>query len=208
MNKYRLFSHFLVVNTIGLAFTLVVYFNGWFGRLREADSSGISFVILGLFALALLSVTRQAFILSSEMDRLAACGNGDLERLRHTLRTNSAALRALEIRLFSRIGHIRTLSNALVVLGLIGTVVGFIMVAAEVNAETAGDVARAGELIGALLHGMGVAFYTTLVGAVCSLWLSMNFQILHSAIASLLVSMMADIDEPASDASLALPRSA
>jgi biopolymer transport protein ExbB/TolQ len=111
--------------------------------------------------------------------------------------TDSNAVRALEIRLFSRITHIRTIGNGLVVLGLIGTVIGFILVAAEVNSDNAADVSQVGALVGALLHGMGVAFYTTLAGAVCSLWLSLNYQILHTGTAGLLAVLLESAAAPA-----------
>ena len=103
------------------------------------------------------------------------------------------------MRLFSHITHIRTIGNGLVVLGLIGTVIGFILVSSNVDADTAADVGQVGSLVSSLLHGMGVAFYTTLVGAVFSLWLSINYQILHTATANLIATLLtaADDVEPA-----------
>jgi biopolymer transport protein ExbB/TolQ len=194
VNEYRLFSHFLIINLAGLGLLLLAYFNGWFDRVIEADSSYISLVILGLFIFALFSATRHVLTLSNELDRLDAGDSEQLEQLRRSLKRSSNALRALEIQVFSRISHLRTIGNGLVVLGLIGTVVGFIIVAAGIDAESAGDVNRVGSLIGVLLHGLGVAFYTTLVGAVFSLWLSLNYQILHSGAAALLAALMAESD--------------
>ncbi|MGI9332446.1 MAG: MotA/TolQ/ExbB proton channel family protein [Gammaproteobacteria bacterium] len=194
MYKYRLISKFLAINLAGAAFVALAYLNGWCAKVIEADSSHITFAIAGLFVLALVSATHRVMSISRELDRVHADDSEYRHRYRLALRKGGNASRALEIRLLSRIGHIRTIGNGLVVLGLIGTVVGFILVAANVDADTAADVGQVGSLVGALLHGMGVAFYTTLVGAAFSLWLSMNYQILHSATANLLAAMLAMAD--------------
>lgn len=63
-------------------------------------------------------------------------------------------------------------ANAAVVLGLIGTVTGFIIAFSGVDAESVATVAGTTAMVTALVSGMGVAFYTTLMGAVVYLWLS------------------------------------
>lgn len=198
VNRYQLTCNFLAINLGGTAFVVLACLNGWSTTVIEADSSRICFAIVGLFVLALASTTRCVMSVSRELQRVRATDGTRREHYRSALRQGGNASRALEIRLFSRIGHIRTIGNGLVVLGLIGTVIGFILVAANVNADTAADVGQVGSLVGALLHGMGVAFYTTLVGAVFSLWVSMNYQILHTATANLLATILdaADGIEP------------
>jgi hypothetical protein len=62
--------------------------------------------------------------------------------------------------------------NAAVVLGLIGTVTGFIIAFSGVDAESVSTVAGTTAMVTSLVSGMGVAFYTTLMGAVVYLWLS------------------------------------
>ena len=69
---------------------------------------------------------------------------------------------------------VRFIANSLVVLGLIGTVVGFIRALDGVNPSAAGDAAQTTAMVSALVAGMGVALYTTLVGSVLGLWLLMN----------------------------------
>lgn len=194
MYKYRFVSQFLAINIAGIGFFLLAWINGWVARVIEADSSYVSFVILALFVFALISITRRVFIISHELDLLHSntTASARLEKYRLALKNSSSASRALEIRMFSRITHIRSIGNGLVVLGLIGTVIGFILVAAEVNVDTAQDVSQVGGLVGALLHGMGVAFYTTLVGAIFSLWLSVNYQILHTGTALVTAAFMTE----------------
>ena len=196
MNKYRLLGYFLTINCAGLGVLVLAYLNGWVAQVIAADSSYISYIIFGLFIVALLSAGRRILLISSELDYLHSHSDEHLQQYRQALSRNHNAQRALEINLFARISHIRTIGNGLVVLGLIGTVIGFILVAGEVNADSASDVGQVGALVGALLHGMGVAFYTTLVGAIFSLWLSLNYQLLQNGTAALITAVISDSGAP------------
>jgi len=62
----------------------------------------------------------------------------------------------------------------LVFLGLIGTVVGFMIALSGVPMEAASTPEAANATVKALLSGLGTALGTTLVGAVSSLWLGIN----------------------------------
>ena len=66
------------------------------------------------------------------------------------------------------------IAEKLVFLGLVGTVVGFIMALAGVTAETAMDSSAIPAMIGGLVAGMGTALYTTLVGSIGYLWLDLH----------------------------------
>lgn len=69
-------------------------------------------------------------------------------------------------------------SEWLVTLGLIGNVVGFVIALSGVSTADVGSAEGAQKIAQELLSGMGVAFYSTLVGAVTALWLSVNRRIL------------------------------
>lgn len=75
---------------------------------------------------------------------------------------------------------LRWIASALVMLGLIGTVVGFIEALLGVNATTAGDPAAIAPMVAALVSGMGTALYTTLIGATLNLWLLLNVRIIEA----------------------------
>jgi len=64
-------------------------------------------------------------------------------------------------------------------LGLVGTIVGFIIAFSSIDASRAGDPTAATEMVTNTLLGMGVALMTTLVGALGNLWLSVNIRILE-----------------------------
>lgn len=65
--------------------------------------------------------------------------------------------------------------NTVTMLGLIGTVVGFIIAFSNVDANAAQDTDAAMAMISTILQGMGVALYTTLAGGIGWLVLKTNF---------------------------------
>lgn len=62
----------------------------------------------------------------------------------------------------------------LVTLGLIGNVIGFIIALQNIDTGSLGSAEGVQKVAAALLAGMGVAFCSTLVGAVGALWISVN----------------------------------
>jgi biopolymer transport protein ExbB/TolQ len=95
-------------------------------------------------------------------------------------------LAVVRIQLVQRISVIRHIAGNLVLLGLIGTVVGFIIALSAVDPTTAGDVRSVAPMVAALVNGMSTALYTTLVGSILHIWLMCNHQLLASATARLL----------------------
>jgi hypothetical protein len=76
------------------------------------------------------------------------------------------------------VGTIRYIGGLLVMMGLIGTVVGFVIALSGVDPQKAGELSGISGMLAALIEGMGVALYTTLAGAVLSIWLSVKHRIL------------------------------
>lgn len=66
-------------------------------------------------------------------------------------------------------------TNMLVKLGLLGTVIGFILMLSSVMAIESFDIADAQGLLGRMTIGMGVALNTTMLGLVCSMLLGMQY---------------------------------
>jgi len=93
---------------------------------------------------------------------------------------------SLRTNLMARLGVVRQIASTLVLLGLIGTVIGFIMSLGGIKPEVASDPSAVAEMISTLIQGMSVALYTTLVGAVLNIWLTVNFSILHTGTQRLL----------------------
>ncbi len=74
-------------------------------------------------------------------------------------------------------GFANWIAPALVYIGLIGTIVGISLVFVEVTPESAGEVTAAVPLVAGLIQGIGIALYTTLLGSVGYLWLSLNIHL-------------------------------
>ncbi|TGR84597.1 hypothetical protein EN866_32850 [Mesorhizobium sp. M2D.F.Ca.ET.223.01.1.1] len=73
-----------------------------------------------------------------------------------------------------RTGHLERTEVWLVTLGLIGNVVGFIIALQNIDTGSLGTAEGVQKVAASLLAGMGVAFCSTLVGAVSALWISVN----------------------------------
>ena len=71
-------------------------------------------------------------------------------------------------------------AQSLVVLGLIGTFVGFAIAVQGINQDAIGTAEKASDMIATLAFGLGIAIYTTITGAILGLWLDSNRRlILH-----------------------------
>jgi len=93
---------------------------------------------------------------------------------------------SLRLKLSQRITIVRHVGNSLVVLGLIGTVVGFIIALSGVDPETVAEAEKVSVMVATLIQGMSTALVTTLVGAVLNIWLMANYQLLASGTANLI----------------------
>ena len=193
MRRYLLLYRFLIVNIVGAALLGLAGAQGWIARIAEADPTGLVFVIFGVFAVGLALCGYRLFKTSSALNRLEEGGRVDLPdewTARAPVRPEFMA-EALKARLFSRIAVVRQIAAALVVLGLIGTVAGFIIALSGVSAEDAGTLAAVQPMISTLISGMSVALYTTLEGAVLGLWLTVNYRMLATGTSTLYSELLA-----------------
>ncbi|MBZ9659754.1 MotA/TolQ/ExbB proton channel family protein [Mesorhizobium sp. ESP-6-4] len=80
-----------------------------------------------------------------------------------------------------RTAHIERSEVWLVTLGLIGNVIGFIIALQHIDTGSLGSAEGVQKVAASLLAGMGVAFCSTLVGAVAALWISVNGWVVGAA---------------------------
>ena len=80
----------------------------------------------------------------------------------------------------------RHLAGSLVFLGLIGTVIGFIIALSGVDPTKVADAENIAPMVSALIGGMSTALVTTLVGSVLNIWLMANYQMLATGTAHLI----------------------
>jgi hypothetical protein len=192
MHHWLLWSRFAALNLVGIAGLFLVWINGWVDRIVLGDSSRISIIIFALFLIGLVASAWRIDKVTRELDYLRMGEGGRLSDYRRAIGnvSSSSATRSLELRLFSRIAFIRHIANTLVLLGLIGTVVGFVLALTDINADMASDVNQVSRMVGTLIEGMGVALYTTLVGSVLNVWLAANYQLVATGTANLAAALI------------------
>jgi hypothetical protein len=169
---------------------------GWLDNLLTSHLRELSFVIAAVFLYGLSLCGLRIWRSSRDLNN-AAAGRPDarspvgryLAQVADGGPDSRAPLgAALRMKLTDRVVGVRHIANALVFLGLIGTVIGFIVALSGVDPETANKVENISPMISTLINGMSVALYTTLVGAVLYVWLMLNYRILVSGTVDLIAA--------------------
>ena len=178
----------------------------------NSDRSYISWVILGVYTLASchwlwssLHLTRERQRFSElEEARLRGDPNVAMEdgllgefftRLGEKSDDNpDALLTAFGDELANRhaIGHF--VSDVLLKLGLLGTVVGFILMLLPVGEIEDFDPSMMQQLLSAMSGGMAVALYTTIAGLVTSTLLKLQYHVVDTSAADLVTRLQVFVD--------------
>lgn len=195
-----LLLRFTILNVTGFALLAMVWLEGWLEPLLEADRlTHMCKLIFAVFLIGLVRAGREAVRLAHELDQLergpaAAPGSRVaqyLAAIRGQDSTGRASLaRAMELRLVHKIAPVRHLAGRLVLLGIIGTILGFIIALyGGIDAEAAGKVEAVGPMVAAVLQGIGMAFFKTLTGSVLNLWLMASYRLLEGATVQLVTHL-------------------
>lgn len=197
LSKYRYLLAFrwLVINLVGFTILGLAYLNGWIDMVLAADKTYISVLIFAVFLWGLLIAGVRIFKTSKEINHAKERSSDSkwaklVNNMHSESMDSSQIIEALKLKMFARISVVKWLANALVLMGLIGTVIGFIIALSGVVPESAGDISVIGKMVAILISGMGTALYTTLVGAVTNLWLMANYHILSEGTANLLATLL------------------
>jgi hypothetical protein len=196
--RYLLLLRFAVVNLVALALFGAAWLKGWVALILAGDSTHLVLLIAAVFAYGLVRCAGKIYTASFELNRVREPPLSGPSQLRtyldnirgHDAQSRAISAAALKMRLLSEIGSIRHIANSLVFLGLLGTVIGFIMALSGVDADTAGDVKSIAPMVTTLIDGMSVALYTTLVGAVLNIWLMLNYRLLEGGTVALLTGIV------------------
>ncbi len=196
--RYLLLLRFTLFNLASFALFGVAWTQGWVILVAQADQTGLSAAIFAVFAVGLVLCAAKVWRVSSELNCLrndTACKGSWARSYLRDIQGRSAGSRAifastLRAKVFIRIAVVRNIANSLVLLGLVGTVLGFIIALSGVDPQAATDVSAISPMVSRLLAGMSVALYTTLVGAVLNLWLSVNYQLLSGGAVALVTALI------------------
>jgi hypothetical protein len=198
VHSYLLALRFCIINVVAVALLGAAWLEGWLTMLVVADTTHLVAAIAGVFVVGLVLCARIALQLSGELNQVKARqprpssrAAGYLEAIADRDGQSRAMLAStLRMKLASRITPVRHVANSLVILGLIGTVVGFIIALSGVDPETAAEVSSIGPMVSTLIDGMSVALHTTLVGAVLNVWLMLNYRLVESGTVRLLTAIV------------------
>ncbi len=197
-HRHLLVFQFAVVNLAAFALLGAAYLQGWIATIVKADGTGLSVAISMVFLAGLAICAGKVWRISRELDcvrnydpcRRSWAANYLAEVAGRGAGSRAITGSALRVKIANRIAAVRHVANSLVLLGLIGTVLGFVIALSGVDPETAGDVRAVAPMVTALIRGMSVALFTTLVGAVLNLWLTVNYHILSGGAVRLLTGLV------------------
>ena len=206
-HRYLLVLRFALLNLVGFALLGAAYVQGLVHDVIDADRTYLSVLIFLVFLGGLAICARKVWQTSRELNSLrgrdAAVASPAMRHLAPLLGRNAESRSnltgALRLRLFHRIAIVRNIANTLVLLGLIGTVLGFIIALSGVDPERVADIDAIAPMVSTLIRGMSTALYTTLVGAILNVWLTANHQLLASGTVKLTTALVEHAEHHARD---------
>jgi biopolymer transport protein ExbB/TolQ len=195
--RHLLVLRFALFNMVTFGFLGVAHVNGYLNMIVEADKTGLSIAIFTVFIAGLAMCTYKIAEVNRDLnaasDRNPAANSlaaRHVEKLRGKAAEGRSVLAgAMRLTLSHRIAVIRHIANSLVLLGLIGTVIGFIIALSGVDPQKASEFESISPMVSTLIQGMSTALYTTLVGAVLNLWLMVNYQMLATGTVRLITTL-------------------
>jgi len=185
----------LVVTGVELFVWFYLTAQGMLQQMIEVDASHVSLAILLIYVLASLWFLKIAYNTSRQYrdigqpsgasDRLIKAFFRDISQL-PTQETRQAQLDVLDIRLRSGYAFGFIVADLMLKLGLLGTVIGFIIMLGSLTNLNSVDITVMQSLLADMSSGMKVALYTTLVGMLAGIVLNIKFNLLDWSVDHLL----------------------
>lgn len=196
--RYLLIARFALVNIVAFALFVAAYLQGWLDGLFADNLREMLAVIFLVFLYGLVHCGIMIWRYNVELNDVAAgepsassfAGKYLAQVEGVGSNSRSMLLGTLRLKLTNKIVVVRNVANALILLGLIGTVIGFIIALSGVDPKAAAQVENVAKMISTLISGMSVALYTTLIGSVLYVWLIVNYGILTSGTVNLIAAIV------------------
>jgi hypothetical protein len=187
-HRYLLVLRFALINIIAAGLVTAIYLRGWLDAAFSGYTLWCSLLIIGVFLFGLVLAAMRVWRTSVELNdikagtpRPASKAAKYLSTIQHgTSESRVIATNVLRLRLSQYISIVYHVANMLVFLGLVGTVIGFIIALSGVDPRSAVTVESVAPMVSTLITGMSIALYTTLIGAVLHVWLMINYRLLAS----------------------------
>lgn len=189
LHRYLLVLRVALFNVVAFGFLAAIFLQGWLDGVRDRYTGWLCSVIFMVFLFGLGTCVVRSLRVSRELNDIRAGFIQPGSRAAKYLSTiigrgpesRSLSANMLRMRMANYISLIRHTANSLVFLGLVGTVIGFIIALSAVDPQSSVAVDNIAPMVTTLIHGMSVALYTTLLGAVLHLWLMVNYRMLATA---------------------------
>jgi len=187
--RYLLFLQFILVNVVSTALCAAAWLEGWLSDALSGYSLWLCLLIIAVFIYGLAICGWRLWQAVREIDDLHAgairsvsCAAWYLAQVRGAGAENRAtACGLLRLRLAQPASGVRHIAGILIMLGLVGTVIGFIVALSGVDPQQVPTVENVAPMVARLINGMSIALYTTLFGSVLHLWLMITQRILAMA---------------------------
>ncbi len=188
LHRYLLVLRFALVNLVAVGMLGAIYLQGWLDGALLDYTLWLSLGIFGVFLFGMILCGAKIWRVSRELNDVKVGTPkpaSTASRYFGTIQGRAAESRSisantLRLKLGDHIGIVSYIANTLVFLGLVGTVIGFIVALSGVDPQATTSVDKVAPMVTTLIHGMSIALYTTLIGSVLHVWLMMNHRILAS----------------------------
>ncbi len=195
---YLLLLRFVLVNLLAFALLGMAFAQGLVDKVLAADQTKLSVLIFAVFAVGLVLCGVRVWQTSHDLNQVKSFDPLVPTRaLKYIAQirgrdgdSRSILASTLRLKLSRRIAVVRQIAGSLVLLGLIGTVLGFIIALSGVDPERASDIRSITPMVSTLIAGMSTALYTTLIGAVLNVWLMIDYQLLAGGTVKLITSLI------------------
>lgn len=192
-HRHVLLLRYTLVNLVAFGLLGVVYVEGWLDGALLGHTGWLSLGIFVTFLWGLSVCSLRVWRVDQELNALQAGNARASPRASAYLHAVSRrdpqgrfiSANLLRLRLTNEIALVRQVASMLVFLGLVGTVIGFIVALSGVSPDVAVSVERVGPMVSTLVSGMSIALYTTLIGAILHVWLMVGYRILLTGTARL-----------------------
>lgn len=165
-----LLYRFIIFNSLAVAVAIALWWSGYLLPVFDNDQSRLTVAIAALFLVGWVGSWRKAATVSLKLND-------------SKLKGPQPACAAQSDKDVAKTEWLTSISEWLVALGLLGTVVGFSMALAGVDQGAVSTANGAQSAVTALMQGMRIALNTTLLGAALALWHEINVRMLKTALA-------------------------
>ena len=181
-----LISRTILYNITASATLALAYVYGYVDMVLAGDPTGIVLIIAAMFILGTARCCVWTYRIGQALDQIPH-GPYKSKLLLRMRRVNSDKdMNICKMELSTNIASIRHIASSLVILGLIGTVMGFIIALSGVDPGQAANIEAIPIMVSTLVSGMSTALYTTLVGSILNMWLMMNYYMMNTGLVQLM----------------------